>query len=90
MQATDIQNLEAYCAAYGRFRTGEELIAAQGLVVMGAQGGPMKNPAATVINEALRHMVSYGALLGLDPTSRQRLSGPKKGSKGNPFAALLG
>lgn len=90
LQATDIQNLEAYCAAYGRFRAGEEDIQKEGITVVGAQGGVVKNPAATIINEALRQMSSYGSLLGLDPTSRQRLRGPQKHNKGNPFAALLG
>ncbi|AZY48848.1 phage terminase small subunit P27 family [Bordetella avium] len=90
LQATDIQNLEAYCAAYGRFREAEEDILKNGIVVAGPQGRPLKNPAATVANEALKQMATYGALLGLDPSSRQRLQGPKKAGKGNPFAALLG
>ncbi len=89
MQATDIQNLEAYCAAYGRFRLGEESVKNDGIVVEGAQGGSIKNPAVTVINEALRQMASYGGLLGLDPSSRQRLKGPEKPGGNNPFAALL-
>lgn len=89
MQATDIQNLEAYCASYGRFRLGEESVIKDGIVVEGAQGGAIKNPAVTVINEALRQMASYGGLLGLDPSSRQRLRGPEKKGAGNPFAALL-
>ncbi len=89
MQATDIQNLEAYCAAYGRFRLGEESVKKDGIVVEGAQGGAIKNPAVTVINEALRQMASYGGLLGLDPSSRQRLRGPEKPGGNNPFAALL-
>ncbi|MDF3837141.1 phage terminase small subunit P27 family [Cupriavidus basilensis] len=90
LQATDIQNLEVYCAAYGQFRKAEEDVARNGQVVAGAQGGPIKNPALTAKNEAVKQMVTYGALLGLDPSSRQRLLGPKKKGEGNPFAALLG
>lgn len=90
LQATDIQNLEAYCAAYGRFRKAEEDIQANGIVVTGSQGGPLKNPAATVANEALKQMATYGSFLGLDPSSRQRMQGPKKPGAGNPFAKLLG
>lgn len=89
LQATDIQNLEVYCAAYGRFRSAEEDVQKEGITVLGPQGGTVKNPAVTVINEAVRQMASYGALLGLDPVNRQRLQGPKAKSKGNPFAALL-
>ena len=90
LQATDIQNLEAYCTAYGRFRDGQADITENGITVMGAQGGVVKNPAATIINEALKQMATYGAMLGLDPSSRQRLQGPKKPGAGNPFAQLLG
>lgn len=90
VQATDIQNLEVYCAAYGQFRAAEDELARNGVVVTGAQGGPVKNPAATAKNEAVKQMATYGAMLGLDPSSRQRLLGPKKKGEGNPFAALLG
>jgi len=83
---TDIHNLEAFCAAYSRWRKAEKEIALHGLVVEGATGGPVKNPACTVANESLRQMTSYGSLLGLDPASRSRLvgGGKKKGDK-NPF-----
>ncbi|VVE87569.1 phage terminase small subunit P27 family [Pandoraea bronchicola] len=90
LQVTDIQNLEVYCSAYGQFRRAEEDIAKHGLVVAGAQGGPTKNPAVTAKNEAVKQMATYGAMLGLDPASRQRLVGPKRKGEGNPFAALLG
>lgn len=90
LQGTDIQNLEVYCAAYGRFREAELDLGKNGLVVESAQGGATKNPAATVLNEAVKQMATYGAMLGLDPSSRQRLSGPKKTAAGNPWAALLG
>ncbi|WP_046059997.1 phage terminase small subunit P27 family [Paracidovorax citrulli] len=89
LQGTDIQNLEVYCAAYGNFRRAQADLARDGPVVAGAQGGPTKNPAATVVNESARQMATYGSLLGLDPSSRQRLMGPKKKSGENPFAALL-
>lgn len=89
LQATDIQNLELYCTAYGRFREAEAHIAKNGVVVDGAQGGLVKNPAATVINEATRQMATFGSLLGLDPSSRQRLLGPKKRDAGAELAAIL-
>ncbi|WJJ93430.1 phage terminase small subunit P27 family [Neopusillimonas aromaticivorans] len=89
LQATDIQNLEFYCAAYGRFRAAEQHIAQHGIVVEGAQGGSVKNPAATIINESTRQMATFGSLLGLDPSSRQRLLGPKKRDAGADLAAIL-
>ncbi|WP_254632460.1 P27 family phage terminase small subunit [Achromobacter denitrificans] len=51
--------------------------------------GPWSS-AATVANEAMKQMATFGSFLGLDPSSRQRMQGPKKAGKGNPFAALLG
>jgi len=89
LQATDIQNLEFYCSAYGRFREAERHIAENGIVVDGAQGGMVKNPAATIINESTRQMATFGSLLGLDPSSRQRLLGPKKRNAGDELAAIL-
>lgn len=84
---TDLHNLEAFCAAYSRWRRAEREIARHGLVVEGATGGPIKNPACTVANESLRQITSYGSLLGLDPSSRSRLiGGGKKKGEANPFA----
>lgn len=90
MQVTDLHNLEVFCMAYNRLRQAEDDIRSNGIVVAGATGGPMKNPAATIANEAARQMATFGGLLGLDPASRQTMIGSKKKDTGNPFAALLG
>lgn len=89
LTGTDLHNLEAFCAAYGRWREAEEIYAKDGPVVIGATGGPVKNPAATVINESLKQITSFGAALGLDPASRVRLGGGGDDPQENPFAALL-
>ncbi len=60
-----------------------------GIVVAGAQGGPVKNPALTAMNEAARQMTMFGALLGLDPASRNRITGTGQKKKGNAFAGVL-
>lgn len=89
LTGTDLHNLEAFCAAYGRWRYAEKIYAEGGPVVEGATGGPVKNPAATVINESLKQISSFGAALGLDPASRVRLGGGGDDPQENPFAALL-
>lgn len=89
LAATDIQNLEAYCSAYDQFRVSEAHLAIHGVVVEGSHGGMIKNPAATAKSEALRHMATYSSMLGLDPSSRQRLVGATKSTEGNTFAGLL-
>ena len=89
IEATDVQNLEVYCNAYDQFRMGQEEVRKNGVTVMGANS-MVKNPAVTAVKEAAAMMATYGGMLGLDPSSRQRLTGgAKKDSGGNPFAALL-
>ena len=90
LAATDIQNLEVYCAAYDQFRMAQADIAQNGVTVSGAMGGVIKNPAATALKEATSMMASYGGMLGLDPSSRQRMMGAgKKKQSDNPFAGVI-
>jgi len=86
---TDIQNLEVYCNAYDQFRRAQEELLKNGPTVTGAMGGLIKNPAATVMKEATATMATFGGLLGLDPSSRQRLTGATKKANQNPFSNLL-
>lgn len=90
LAATDLHNLEAFCVAYQRWREAQDDIDKNGLVVTGAQGGPMKNPACTVANESLRQVATFGAALGLDPSSRARLKPGNSGEKTNPFELMRG
>jgi P27 family predicted phage terminase small subunit len=90
LQLTDIHNVELFCMAYKNWRLAQEEVAKNGVVVMGAEGGPVKNPALTAVNEATRQMATFGAMLGLDPSSRSRLTGGTRKKPSNPFGALLG
>lgn len=86
---TDLHNVEAFCIAYDNWRMAQESIKEHGIVVAGATGGPVKNPALTAANETMRQMVTFGSLLGLDPSSRTRLIGGNKEKATNEFAQLL-
>lgn len=86
---TDIHNVEAFCMAYARWRLSESDVAKNGVVVESAQGAPMKNPALTAANEAMRQMVTFGSLLGLDPSSRSRVIGGNRGVANNKFSEIL-
>lgn len=86
---TDLHNVEAFCTAYDNWRLAQESIREHGIVVAGASGGPVKNPALTAANEAMRQMVTFGSMLGLDPASRARIIGGNKQKSTNEFAALL-
>ena len=89
LSITDMHNVEAFCVAYDKWRMAEESVQQHGIVVMSAQGSPIKNPALTAANEAMRQIVTFGSLLGLDPSSRSRLIGGKKDGGNNPFTDLL-
>lgn len=90
LQETDIHNVEIFCMAYSNWRLASIDVANNGVVVAGATGGPVKNPALTALNEAAKQMASFGALLGLDPSSRSRVMGGRKSEKTNPFGKLIG
>ena len=75
-------------AAAGEVPVGA-VVVKDGVVVFSAQGSPIKNPAYTVANETMRQMVTFGSLLGLDPSSRTRLIGGNKATSTNEFAKLL-
>lgn len=86
---TDLHNVEAFCTAYANWRAAQASVSQFGIVVTSAMGSPIKNPALTAQKEAAAQMVTFGSLLGLDPSSRSRLTGGKKASGVNEFAALL-
>ena len=84
----DLHNVESFCMAYCRWREAEQDITDNGITIH-TEKTVIKNPAVTVVNEAKRQMVQFGSLLGLDPSSRQRLMGPKpKEGQRNPFEDL--
>lgn len=89
LRITDMHNVEAFCMAYDNYRQCQKKIATEGVTVLGAMGGPIKNPALTAINEAMKQMAMFGAMLGLDPSSRQRLTGIGDNKKTNSFASVL-
>lgn len=89
LQATDLHNLEIFCMAYGNWRLASIDVANNGIVVSGATGGPVKNPALTALNESAKQMASFGAMLGLDPGSRQRMVGGGNKKADNPFGKLI-
>ena len=89
LTVADLHNVESFCMAYARWREAEAAVNEHGILVMSAMGSLSKNPALTAINEAKKQMVQFGSLLGLDPSSRARLTGSAgKEKKKNAFAEL--
>lgn len=67
IRITDMHNVEAFCIAYDNYRQCQAEVATNGVVVKSSAGGSIKNPALTGINEAMRQMAMFGAMLGLEP-----------------------
>ncbi|CDH34828.1 phage terminase small subunit P27 family [Xenorhabdus bovienii] len=88
--ATDLAVLERWCVAYQFWRNAVINIARQGNTVTGATGGSIKNPELTAKKEQQSEMDTTGSMLGLDPSSRQRLIGAAGQAKtDNPFMRMI-
>ncbi|MBD2812326.1 phage terminase small subunit P27 family, partial [Xenorhabdus sp. Vera] len=87
---TDLAVLERWCVAYQFWRKLVVDINRDGTRLIGATGGPVKNPDLTAKKEQESEMDRAGAMLGLDPSSRQRLIGAAgKAKTDNPFIRMI-
>ncbi|MDC9583253.1 phage terminase small subunit P27 family [Xenorhabdus sp. PR6a] len=87
---TDLAVLERWCVAYQFWRQLVVDIKRDGTRLIGATGGPVKNPDLTAKKEQESDMDRTGAMLGLDPSSRQRLIGAAgKAKTDNPFMRMI-
>ena len=65
--------LVAYCEAWASFCEAREMLHDKGALVVGRDGGLVRNPAAMVMKDSLDLMLKYGAKFGLSPADRARL-----------------
>jgi P27 family predicted phage terminase small subunit len=96
----DVGVLSAYCVAYARWRTAEEMLlelarrdpALRGLLLKSSRDGmPVNNPLVRIAAHAASDMTRYGTELGLSPSARARIAtGPIASAKANKFTGLLG
>lgn len=90
LHVTDIHNLELFCCSYSNWRSAQSEVALYGVTIEEPDGKRKKNPAMTAVNEAARQIATFGAMLGLDPGSRQRLIGGSKSQDSeNRFSEFL-
>ena len=82
----DGQLCTAFCVNYGKWRSCEEHIEAEGMWQVDDRGKVSKHPAVLVAKESDERMEKLGAKMGLSPSERARL---KVGSDnvGDAFAA---
>lgn len=90
----DAPLLVAYCNAFELMLMAEKMILKQakldvgsgGITEMSGMGGLKKHPAIAVRNDSVSQIARLGSLLGLDPLSRMRMTGPAdKDNDGNEF-----
>ena len=82
LTAVDIAPLAAYCAAYARWRTAEEVLAREAkadpasaaLTVEDAAGTLRTNPLVRIARNAAAEMMRHAAQFGLTPAARSRLA----------------
>ncbi len=84
----DLHNLESFCVAYSGFRRSHDVANGQ-ITLMQDNGTVKKHPALGAANEFANQMRSFGALLGLSPADRSKISMPKPTEGDNPFNKLL-
>jgi P27 family predicted phage terminase small subunit len=85
---TDTGLLAVYCSSYGRWRTAAEALKTEPLVVTGATGNPIPNPLVSIARAAAADMITAGALFGLSPRDRSKVS-PAEPPRSNKFAGLI-
>jgi P27 family predicted phage terminase small subunit len=88
----DINPLAAYCQAFKRWRTAEELLASTGALMVRAKknGEAVPNPLISMADKAAAAMVRYASEFGLTPAARSRITaGIAEGRKVGKFDGLL-
>jgi P27 family predicted phage terminase small subunit len=99
LTVVDSATLAAYCIAYARWRTAEEMLLEMarrdpilnGLLLKARNGLPVNNPLIKLAAHAANDMVRYATEFGLTPSARARIAtGPIASTKANKFTGLLG
>lgn len=79
------ETLVDYCVTWARIEQCERALSREGLVVEGAQGGQVRNPHTTVLNQYRAHLRSLIGELGLSPSAATRLGGKAVDDEDDPF-----
>jgi P27 family predicted phage terminase small subunit len=72
----DIKSFEVMALTYNTICQAEKCIDEEGLLIDGARGGQVKNPAISILNQARQQFRLQCQSFGLDPLSRERLNVP--------------
>lgn len=73
IESVDYAALVVYCSAWALFDGARRALDEHGPLVVGRDGGLVKNPAAQVMRDASDTMLKFGARFGFTPRDRQNL-----------------
>lgn len=76
LKQADCAVLAAYCVAVDMHRDAAERLEAEGLTIIGRDGGTVRNPLLMALTQSATAMMRAAAELGLTPTARVRLAVP--------------
>ncbi len=62
-----------YCIAWGIAKAAQAIIAVEGIMAEGAEGGVKRHPAVEILNTALTTMHKFAVEFGFTPSARARL-----------------
>lgn len=81
--------LVAYCLKYGQWLRLEEEALRHPLIVKGAAGNPISNPAVRLANQTLDLLIRAAAELGITPTARTRVARTPAAAPDSKWAGVL-
>lgn len=85
----DVHVLETFCYWLGIWHDAAKQLRTEGMTVEGQRGGLVQHPCIAIASKASGLVAQYGSLLGLDPSSRQRLIGPAPKNAEDKFTRIL-
>ncbi len=89
LRASDVAAFEALATTYATIKNAEKEVAERGLLVDGARGGLVKNPAISILNAARQQFRLLCSDFGLTPSARERLGGQVPPEEADPMESLL-
>lgn len=81
----DVDQLAVFCDAVINHRRASEEVNKHGLLVYGAKGNLVKNPAVQIARDYADLMVKVGARFGLSPSDRAGLKVERGGDDGDDY-----
>lgn len=73
MTEIDRSSLAAYCIAWSRWVTAEEMIAKSGLIIKAPTGFLLQNPMLAIANRAMEQLMKLAVEFGMTPSARSRV-----------------